>query len=147
MLRHLYFGVSEQAKAGRHRLADARALFDAQRWRGAMYMAGYSVECLLKTKLMLKFDCDHLLELDDELQRRGVLGVRGGVFTHQFETLLRLNNGLDRLRRNRECWLLFNVVNQWVPAWRYCPDLSNRVDAVDFLEAVDGVLHWVETNT
>ena len=52
MLRDLFYGVSEQGKAGKHRMDDARALLNAVRWRGAMYMAGYSVECLLKTKLM-----------------------------------------------------------------------------------------------
>ena len=52
---------------------DARALLNQQvRWRGAMYMAGYSVECLLKTKLMRMYDCRHLRELEEELQRRRV---------------------------------------------------------------------------
>lgn len=62
----LGFGVSEQAKAGKHRMDDARALLNSVRSRGAMYMAGYSVECLLKTKLMRMFNCRHLKELEEE---------------------------------------------------------------------------------
>jgi hypothetical protein len=48
----LFYGISEQAKAGKHRLDDAHVLFNGARWRGAMYLAGYAIECRLKTKLM-----------------------------------------------------------------------------------------------
>ena len=71
MTQSLYGGVSEQRKAGKHRLDDARALFEKQRWRGAMYLAGYSIECLLKTKLMERHGCRNLNELEDELGLRG----------------------------------------------------------------------------
>ncbi|HQU42571.1 MAG TPA: hypothetical protein PK867_07145 [Pirellulales bacterium] len=55
MSQYLFSGVSEQAKAAKHRMDDARALFNATRWRGAMYLAGYSLECLLKVKLARDF--------------------------------------------------------------------------------------------
>ncbi len=100
MMRDLFYGVSEQGKAGKHRLDDARALLNAVRWRGAMDMAGYAVECLIKTKLMRMFDCRHLRELEDELQRPGVLHSHATIFTHQLEVLLRLTQGLDPLRQN-----------------------------------------------
>jgi HEPN domain-containing protein len=147
MIHDLFYGVSEQRKAGRHRMDDARALSSAFRWRGAMYLAGYSIECLLKTKLMEMFGCRHLRELEQELQRRGVLAADATVFTHHLERLLRLTNALDRLRHNKEHWQLFNMVNRWVPAWRYAADPSNPGDAEDFLEAVDKVCHWIENNT
>ncbi len=111
-----------------------------------MYMAGYSIECLLKTKLMRMFDCRHLSELEEELQGREILPVHATIFTHQLEVLLRLSNGLDRLRQNEELWRLFNTVNRWVPAWRYNADLSNREDAEDFLNAVAGISRWIENN-
>jgi HEPN domain-containing protein len=146
MTRDLYYGVSEQAKAGRHRMDDARALWNSTRWRGAMYMAGYAVECLLKTKLMRKFDCRHLRELESELQTRGILDAQATVFTHQLERLLRLTNARDRLQNSQENWRLFNIVNRWVPAWRYNTDMSNREDAQDFLEAVEKISHWIDVN-
>jgi len=46
----LYGGISEQSKASKHRLDDARALLNAGRWRSAMYLSGYAVECLIKIK-------------------------------------------------------------------------------------------------
>lgn len=90
MARDLFIGVTEQSKASIHRWDDAHALLNAARWRGAMYLAGYSIECLLKAKLTRMFDCDNLLVLDDELQRRNLLAERATIFTHQLEVLLRL---------------------------------------------------------
>src|ERR1700723_3049431 len=125
MTRDLFYGVSEQGKAGKHRLDDARALLNSVRWRGAMYMAGYSIECLLKTKLMRMFSCRNLRELEEQLQNKGILAGEATIFTHQLELLLRLANGIGRLRQNEELWRHFNRVNRWVPAWRYNADLSN----------------------
>jgi hypothetical protein len=71
--QHLYFGVTEQSKAAKHRWDDAQALLAAGRWRGAMYLAGYAVECLLKATLMRRFGCRQLAELEEELRRRGTL--------------------------------------------------------------------------
>ena len=146
MPHDLYTGVSEQAKASSHRLDDARALFNAERWRGAMYMAGYAVECLLKTKLMQMYSCRTLRELEDELQRRGVLAEHATVFTHQLELLLRLTRRLAQLRQHRILWPQFVLVNRWIPAWRYTADVANRQDATDFLEAVAQIMQWLEHN-
>jgi len=146
MWRGTHNGVSEQGKAGKHRLDDARALINAVRWRGAMYLAGYAVECLLKTKLMQKYECRHLMELEAELRQRGEIGACVTVFTHELEMLLRLTGGRDRLRQSAETWRAFTLVNQWVPAWRYSPSLSNADDAKDFLEAVEKVSRWLEHN-
>ena len=90
MMRDFFYGVTEQGKAAKHRMDDARALLNAVRWRGAMYMAGYAIECLLKSNLMHMFECRHLRELEEELHRRGMLPQQGTVFTHQLEMLLRL---------------------------------------------------------
>lgn len=146
MTRHQYIGITEQSKASKHRLDDADVLLKATRWRGAMYMAGYSIECLLKVKLMDMYNCRNLYQLEDELQRRGVLTTTATVFTHQLEPLLRLAGGLERLKQNRTMWSLFNVVNRWIPAWRYTASLSNRKEAEGFLEAVKKILDWIENN-
>ena len=111
-----------------------------------MYLAGYSVECLLKTKLMQMFDCRHLRELEEELLRRKVLAAEATVFTHQLEVVLRLTNAMDRLRQNDEIWRSFNLVNRWVPAWRYNANMSNEDDANEFMDAVQSVSHWIEHN-
>lgn len=146
MTRDLYIGVTEQRRASRHRLDDAQALFEKQRWRATMYMAGYAIECRLKATLMQMYDCRNLRELEQELRRRKVLGVRATVFTHELEVLLQLTHAINRLRQNAVLWPLFNIVNRWIPAWRYTPDLSNLEDSEDFLDAVREIYNWVEHN-
>ena len=146
MSHDLYSGISDQSKASIHRLDDARALFNAARWRGAMYMAGYAVECLLKTKLMRIYGCRTLRELEHELQRRGLLAEQATVFTHHLELLLRLTQRMNQLRQHRALWPQFTLVNRWLPAWRYTGDLANRQDAEDFLEAVAQIMQWIDNN-
>jgi HEPN domain-containing protein len=92
------------------------------------------------------FNCRNLRELEEELQGKRILAAQATVFTHQLELLLRLTNAIDRLRQNQEHWRLFNMVNRWVPAWRYTADQANADDAKDFLEAVEKVSRWIENN-
>src|SRR5438045_5360506 len=115
MAREQRFGVSEQAKASKHRSDDALALSSCARWRGAMYLAGYAVECLLKTKLMRMYGCRHLSELEEELRHRGELPDSATVFTHRLESLLGLTRALDRLKANQVLWGQFLVVNNGCP--------------------------------
>ncbi len=144
MAAKLHTGVTELRKAGQHRLADAKVLFAGGRWRGAMYLAGYAVECLLKFKLMRQWQCRNLVELEDRLQEKRIAFA---AYTHSLELLLRMAGGKDRLRNNDILWRKFsNRVNGWQPAWRYDSDLSSAAQAEDFLEAVQEVLSWIENN-
>ena len=146
MNRNLHNGVSELAGASRQRLADAQALLNASRWRGAMYMAGYAVECLLKTKLMHIYDCKNLRELEDLLWQRSILPTNRTVFTHQLEDLLRLTPGYNRLRQDRARWHMFQVVNLWTPQWRYTAKQTTYQEASRFLTFIDNVIHWIDNN-
>ena len=145
MMCELFSGVSEQSKVGKHRMDDVRALLNAIRRRGAMYMAGYSIECLLKTKLMAHLQLPQPARARRRIAGKRILAAQATVFTHQLELLLRLTNAIDRLRQNEEHWRLFNMVNRSVPAWRYTADQANADDAKDFLEAVEKVSRWTRT--
>jgi hypothetical protein len=139
-------GRSELKKAGRHRLDDARTLLRFSRWRGAMYLAGYSVECLLKTKLMRMFGCMTLGQLEDELTRRNLLPPAATVFTQQLFLLMHLTGRMNALRQNNPLWGDFNMVNEWLPGWRYSANPASQGEAADFLAAVERVLHWIDVN-
>ncbi len=146
MPRNVHHGLTEQTKASQHRRVDAQTLQDGDRWRGAMYLAGYAVECLLKAKLMKQYNCHHLQDLEEELHRRGLLPEQATIFTHDIERLLKWTRAIDRLRQNAQLWRTFNLVNRWLPAWRYDSNPANREDAKTFLAAVDTILHWIQNN-
>ena len=141
-----FSGVTDQGKAGKHRWQDARALLDKGRWRGAMYLAGYAVECLLKVKLMMMFQCSNLKELEEDLKQRGIIDESTGHFTHPLEPLLRLTHAESRLRANPDILRRFYRVNRWIPAWRYWSHPSSRQEEEEFMEAVAIMLKWVENN-
>ncbi len=143
---NLHNGVREQAGASRQRLADAQALFAASRWRGAMYLAGYAVECLLKAKLMQIYDCRTLRELESELKRRSILPAHGTVFTHQLKDLIRLAPGHPRLLNNSQMLSVFNDVNRWTPSWRYIPTQATAGEATQFMDSTKKLMHWLSTN-
>jgi HEPN domain-containing protein len=142
--RREHAGISDQRKASVHRLEDARALFEKKRWRGSMYLAGYAVECRLKSKLMEKWRCYTLMELEARLLARK---IDGSPFTHSLKVLLRLSGATDRMKRNGALWLKFtNTVNRWRPAWRYSSDLGTRSAAEECLEFTSEVVAWIENN-
>lgn len=88
MSKYNYSGRTEQTKAAIKRLIDARRLQAQSRWRGAMYLAGYSIECKLKARLMEMYNLDRLEQLETEIERR--LGRPVDVFTHSIEVLFGL---------------------------------------------------------
>ena len=55
------------------------------------------------------------------------------IFSHRTAA-----HGWDPRGQRPELWRLFNIVNRWVPAWRYTADLSKREDAEDFLAYPSG---------
>lgn len=145
-LRTRFGGISEIGKAVGHRLADAEVLLANCRWRAAMYMAGYAVECRLKATLMRKYGCDHLDALGAELAARDKLNVANDIYTHSLEVLADLTDRMPMLRSDPDRWRLFATVNRWVPAWRYTASQSDRDEATDFVEAANELVRWVENN-
>jgi hypothetical protein len=99
-----FAGISEQSKAGQHRRADADALFEKRRWRGAMYLAGYAIECLIKAKLMERFKQSNLEDLETEFKRRHVIPDRSSLFDHRIELYV---GGVRQVRcsEERQCTL------------------------------------------
>lgn len=139
MARKRHSGITEQRKASVHRWEDAQVLFRGKRWRGAMYLAGYAVECCLKWKMMQVWQCRTLEQLERRLIERGVTQT---PFTHNLRMLLTALAAKERMRQNKEVWNKFSVVNEW----RYNPDLSNRSEAEAFLAAGLEVLSWIENS-
>ena len=141
MTRREYEGRTELRKAGLHRLAEAEALRDAGAAHTlcAKYLAGYAVECGLKTIAMEVFGVWTLTELADRL------GVgEDDLFHHGLEALASNLPFFGKMQKS-EIWRDFTYVNQWRPSWRYSPVRSSR-DAQAFIEAVKKVRRWLDVN-
>jgi len=135
-------------KAALRRKDDAYALLEKQRWRGAMYLGGYAIECKLKAQLLDYYACETLSELADVLYRRfgewpQLTTVRGHGLEYLFGFL---PNGRDRLRQNPDRERDFATCNRWQHGWRYWGDAGRKDEATYFLECVDRVFQWLSRN-
>jgi len=142
--RRTHNGRTELRKAALKRLRDARALLRAGKdhARGAGYLGGYAVECKLKAIALEVYDCWHL----DELARKWKVDDRQ-VYTHGLEAILR-HLPVYRKFRASSIWAsdFASQVNQWRVHWRYDPHDWSVGRAEAFLESVERVYNWLETN-
>src|SRR5436309_1519664 len=95
MARYEHGGITEQAKAAIKRRADARVLATQAHWRGAMYLAGYAVECRLKARLMEMYRARTLAGLEVLLVARSREQV--DLATHSIEYLFGFTGTTARL--------------------------------------------------
>lgn len=144
------------------RLAEARILLDAGKYDGAFYLAGYSVELMLKAKI-----CEHL-RIDNLFDKQGcnLLGIselRKVVETHNINLLL-LFSGLEQKFRIakatnvklQEAYNFFTASTgektDWNEQVRYLPiNSKTEHDVREFIGLLEdhdkeGLLKWIEQN-
>ena len=112
-----------------------------------MYVAGYSIECKLKARLMEMYNLDTLEELEEEIIRR--FGHPVNVFTHSIELLFGLTGARERLLQSPahlNALRAYQTCNKWKPAWRYKPDDGSEDECNDFMEAVETFGVYVANN-
>ncbi len=107
MSRRDFHGRVDQRRAAAKRLADAERLLGragTAGWReqrgnhsrGAMYLAGYAVECKIKACMMEMYDCMTLAELTAKIEVNEAI-----IYQHGLEALLSLRPGwLAMLKRS-----------------------------------------------
>lgn len=128
------------------RIKDARALIRGKRWGFAYYVAGYSIECALKSCILARMIHSGLVFKED--------WVKHDCRVHNFSRLIELaelKNELNtRLQASatsgdpfRSNW---TTVVQWKETSRY--ESKTEVEAKELFAAItgkpDGVLRWLK---
>ena len=147
------------------RLEEAEVLCNAGKYDGAFYLAGYSVELMLKAKVCEKFGFDDLFDespdVDKEL-KTPIGEVKKSIKTHNLSVLL-IYTGLVRQLQldkvnNPKLMQVYGYLmsiqgnNQtpWSEQARYLPIGSQKeVDVKAFIQSLkdnDGLLKWIENN-
>src|SRR5437764_269743 len=96
-------------RASLERLEDAQSLLGNRRTTGAVYLAGYGVECILKALL---------LERTPKSRRSGVLDSFRGQLAHNFDWL-KYELGRTGFTQFRQSAAWFLEVNDWSTELRY----------------------------
>src|ERR1019366_8168802 len=98
-------------EVARHRLEDAAALLNQERYAGAIYLAGYALECLLKWAVT---------------RRASLVYLPAAFETHDLDKLL-MEAGLDTaLKREIALHAAYSsVADRWGPGLRYLARAPN----------------------
>lgn len=150
-------GISEFVKSGRRRLKDAEELLEqpsldpneagagTRHLRGAIYLAGYGVECMLKAYIISSQDgCKRLSQARDALVRtRGPVRDICGSSGHDLQYLLGLSGlearmSAENLRQMEHCV-------KWRSSWRYDPRPVHRADAETRVRAARVMVDWLSS--
>ena len=150
-------GISEYIKSGVRRLRDAEELLqpptlhpkeygaDTRHLRGAVYLAGYGIECLLKAYLISRQEnCSRLSEARDALRASGLL-IRDicSAAGHDLRYLLSLTDLEARMDSKKQRQMSLSA--KWSSSWRYDPRAVTRNDADTRIEAARSLVNWIYT--
>ncbi len=115
------------------RCEEAKVLFKADYTTGAVYLAGYGVECILKALVLISVA---------GRDRPDTLKSFRGSKAHEYEWLrsLYLMNGGARFPR--EITRHFTLVNDWSTDLRYTPRTVRTDEAEAFLASAVAIIQW-----
>jgi len=152
--------LSDFVKSGPRRVKDAEELMatpsmDNQRsdaptrhLRGAMYLAGYGVECLLKAYLIEQEGSQSLTGAEAKINVR-----RASHNQEPIEKIARTAAGHDLFylvgltdlsTRPGYDPVLWSRLSQWRSTWRYKHDSPKREEAERFMRDVRAAMDWLQ---
>jgi hypothetical protein len=130
--------------AARERMKDSRALQDAGRYIGAVYIGGYAIECYLKMFICARHDFEHLEDFEEAIEKiTGRHPQLSSARGHQLEVLLDYSGLKDVMRAEKEIYHAFRIVNEWTEALRYYDGNGAAEQCNPFLKALEIVYHWL----
>ncbi len=148
---------SEIIKLAWQRLQEAEILYSNDMHDGAFYLAGYSVELMLKAKICERLGIPNLFDESDKTANaiEGIGEIRKAVKTHNLFILL-IFSGLkikfDNSKASNKILAKANslLFSAWDESARYKPcghfkstDVNNLII---LLKDPNGILKWIETN-
>ena len=122
-------------RAAKQRYDDSQLLLQAERTTGAVYLAGYVVECFLKA-LVLASAAPGL--------RQQLLGEFRGSRAHNLEWLGALYRRHVRAAIPRDVSRHLSRLASWSTDLRYATGLMKRRDTDEFMESVVVVATWAD---
>jgi hypothetical protein len=118
-----------------HRLDDAQILLQFERTTGALYLAGYAVECMLKAMVLSRSPASRRSDFAADF--RGSAG-------HSLENLKRLWAAAGGEPFSRELTRAFATVAAWSTDYRYVPGIIEYETADEFLQASKKLIRWAD---
>ena len=123
-----------QLGASRRRLEDAEALYNQERWNGAIYMGGYAIECALKSLICYEEDTYNL-------RHTKVFKSLKGSNLHDLGQLLEalpdIRRAIESSKGNKSYKEAWDTVKLWRnDKLRYSDKKGDKIEASKFIDAV-----------
>jgi HEPN domain-containing protein len=122
-------------RAGQQRWEDARFLLEAGRALGAVYLAGYCVECLLKALILSQVPA---------ADRGDILKQFRGAKAHEYQWLQDRYYSLGGARFPPAVVQAFEPVAVWGTELRYKPGTLREEDAREFFASAEMIRAWAD---
>lgn len=119
-----------------NRYEEAALLYAAGKCTGAIYLAGYAVECMLKVMVLATVPSGD----QAKFAKRTFRGSDG----HDFELLRSTYFSRRGARFPPAITQRFTLVSVWSTDLRYDPKEAKDAEAQAFLAAVKGIIQWAE---
>lgn len=147
----------EIKKLAYERLEEAEILYQNKKYDGAFYLAGYSVELMLKAKICERIGVPNLFDEDDQTLNKinGISEIRRALKTHNLFILLifsGLREKFDIDKSANKHLLKANslLFGNWNENSRYKPcgfmSGSDVNDLIHLLKDSNGLLEWIKQN-
>ena len=122
-------------RAAKQRSDEANLLLEAGRTTGAVYLAGYTVECFLKALILASVSAKRRTEILAEFRgsRAHNLEWLGAVYRHETGAVVPRTVTRHLAR-----------VASWSTDLRYTTVILRRRDAEEFMESVTAVADWAD---
>jgi HEPN domain-containing protein len=117
------------------RYEEARVLRKADLTTGAVYLAGYAIECILKALI---------LDAVPRAKRAATLSSFRGNLAHDYEWLRSKYLSLGGANFPNEVTRSFALAADWTTELRYVPRGLGSADADAFLMAAETILEWAK---
>jgi hypothetical protein len=122
-------------RAAKQGFDDALLLLEMERTTAAIYLVGYSVECMLKALI---------LSTVPQAQEAELLGMFRGARAHDYEWLLHLYVEKGGARMPPSVVPHFARVNSWSTDMRYAPGTIAAHEAKAFVDAAIEIMTWAD---
>jgi hypothetical protein len=122
-------------QSAKQRFEDAEFLLEADRTTGAIYLAGYSVECMMKALILC---------IVPPNERSEMIASFRGARAHDYDWLRAkyFENGGPSFPSAIS--KSFSMVNTWTTDLRYKAGTSKRGEAESFLRAAREIMDWAD---
>ena len=140
----------------KQRLRESRILFDAGEVDGAFYLAGYSVELMLKWKICKNFEIPNLFSTESPPMIEGVKVLKDSTYTHNLYILLLFSGLRAKFDTDKGTNMTLFKANSllfscWNPNVRYKPcghkETSDVENLLSLLESnTTGLIKWIEVS-